>query len=72
MHFLIEKELAGRETSHSKVYSSDESGEDDIAFNLFDDEDEMPQSSFFKYARKFLIVYDIFNTFKLIGIYFYQ
>lgn len=43
---------------------------DDLGFNLFDDDDddyERPQS--FKSMGKFLLVYDIFNTFTL-GIIF--
>lgn len=69
MHYLIEtkkKKMAGKEESYSKVYSSDESDVDDFGFDLFDDDDddyERPQRG------KFILVYDIFNTFTL-GIIF--
>lgn len=57
MHYLIEmtkKKLAGREESYSKVYNSDESDVDDIGFNLFDDDYEMPQR--LKFTGKFLFI----------------
>lgn len=69
MHYLIEKKkkkLAGKE----KSYVSEESDEIDYEYCLFDEVEVMPQSSFFEFEGKCLLVYDMFNTFIKLGIKF--
>lgn len=61
--------MAGKEESYSKVYSSDESDEDDFGFNLFDDDNDDDDDYERPQRGKFILVYDIFNTFTL-GIIF--